>query len=111
MESTRAGFGVNYSSPAPPQTPLLHHKLINPQTVNPVAVNEDLDVFTENKRDITLLSVPQANDTPITVAFVAIGAMLVGSVQSTVQQGQEVGRGEELGYFGEASSCVGEGGC
>ncbi|ORY72903.1 phosphatidylserine decarboxylase-domain-containing protein [Leucosporidium creatinivorum] len=76
-------------------------------TVNPVAVNENLDVFTENKRDVTLLSVPQAADaTPLSVAFVAIGAMLVGSIQGTVQQGQEVGRGDELGYFAYGGSTV-----
>lgn len=70
-------------------------------TVNPTAVNEDLDVFTENKRDVTLLSVPQEGSTPISVAFVSIGAMLVGSINSSVVEGQQVKRGDELGHFGE----------
>lgn len=73
-------------------------------TVNPTAVNEDLNVFTENIRDVTLLSVPQAGSTPINLAFVAIGAMLVGSIKSTVAEGQSVQRGEELGYFGQSCS-------
>lgn len=77
-----------------------------PQTVNPVAVNEDLDVFTENKRDVTILSIPRADSTPINVVHVSIGAMLVGSINSTVQQGQSVARGDEIGYFAYGGSTI-----
>lgn len=34
------------------------------------------------------------------VAFVAVGAMLVGSCVQTAQPASEVSRGDELGYFG-----------
>ncbi|WVQ76654.1 phosphatidylserine decarboxylase [Cryptococcus sp. DSM 104548] len=50
-------------------------------TVNPQAINEDLNVFTLNKRSVLIIN---ANLGPgreaIPVAFVAVGAMLVGSI-------------------------------
>ncbi|SCV73179.1 BQ2448_7104 [Microbotryum intermedium] len=75
-------------------------------TVNPVAVNEDLNVFTENKRDVTLLSIPVEGSTPKKVAFVQIGAMLVGSIVQTAAQGDQVARGGELGYFAYGGSTI-----
>ncbi|KDE04171.1 hypothetical protein MVLG_05395 [Microbotryum lychnidis-dioicae p1A1 Lamole] len=75
-------------------------------TVNPVAVNEDLNVFTENKRDVTLLKMPDEGSTPRNVAFVQIGAMLVGSIVQTVAEGDQVAHGGELGYFAYGGSTV-----
>ncbi|KAM0747859.1 hypothetical protein T439DRAFT_305015 [Meredithblackwellia eburnea MCA 4105] len=75
-------------------------------TVNPAAVNENLDVFTCNKRDVTILSLPRPGSTPLDVAFVAVGAMLVGSITHTKNQGDTVERGEELGYFAYGGSTV-----
>ncbi|GAA5931110.1 uncharacterized protein JCM15063_002546 [Sporobolomyces koalae] len=76
-------------------------------TVNPCAVNEDLPVFTANKRDVTTLSASRGPDsTPIQVAFVQIGAMLVGSIVQTVTQNQTVSRGDELGYFAYGGSTI-----
>lgn len=99
------------SLPLPTPSPLTP-----PQTVNPSAINEPLDVFTKNRRNgpsspsspyseltrwaVTLLSMPAAGSTPVDVAFVSIGAMLVGSITETVKQGDFVRRGEEVGYFG-----------
>lgn len=61
----------------------------------------DLDVFTKNRRDVQLLSQshPPPGKEPISIAFVAVGAMLVGSIVETKHQGALVSRGEELGYF------------
>ncbi|GAA5853053.1 hypothetical protein JCM9279_003796 [Rhodotorula babjevae] len=71
-------------------------------TVNPVCVNEaEVDVFTQNKRDVTLLSAPRPNGSVIPVAYVQVGAMLVGAIKRTVQEGDEVKRAAALGYFGE----------
>ncbi|GAA5867688.1 hypothetical protein JCM8547_001342 [Rhodosporidiobolus lusitaniae] len=88
-------------------------------TVNPCAVNENLDVFTCNKRDITYLHVtlPSSSTSSssttssttsqtIPIAFVQIGAMLVGSIKRTVPQGESVKRGGELGYFAYGGSTV-----
>ncbi|GAA5967625.1 hypothetical protein JCM21900_003229 [Sporobolomyces salmonicolor] len=75
-------------------------------TVNPCAVNENLDVFTRNKRDVTLLSMPVEGSTPIDLAFVQVGAMLVGSIIHTASQDASVTRGDELGYFAYGGSTV-----
>ncbi|BGP43252.1 hypothetical protein JCM10450v2_007397 [Rhodotorula kratochvilovae] len=76
-------------------------------TVNPVCVNESsLDVFTQNKRDVTILSVPRPDGSTVPVAYVQIGAMLVGSIARTVEEGKEVQRGEELGYFAYGGSTI-----
>jgi len=75
-------------------------------TVNPQAVNEDLDVFTENKREVRLLSVAGTNGQTYPVAFVAVGALLVGSIHYTKEVGQDVQKGEELGYFAYGGSTV-----
>lgn len=74
-------------------------------TVNPQAVNEpNFDVFTANRRSVLLLQHQQTN---LPIAFVAIGALLVGSIVFTVKPGQVVKRGEELGYFKYGgSTCV-----
>ncbi|GAA6056378.1 hypothetical protein JCM3770_005979 [Rhodotorula araucariae] len=76
-------------------------------TVNPVCVNEpSIDVFTQNKRDVTVLSVPRAGGSTVPVAYVQVGAMLVGSIVRTVDEGKEVKRGEELGYFAYGGSTI-----
>ncbi|KIK50764.1 hypothetical protein GYMLUDRAFT_182269 [Collybiopsis luxurians FD-317 M1] len=75
-------------------------------TVNPQAVNEPkFDVFTANVRSILYLT---HNATGKRVAFVAIGALLVGSIDWTkgAEKGTEVKRGEELGYFAYGGSTV-----
>jgi len=40
------------------------------------------------------------------IAFVAIGALLVGSIAFTAEEGQTVKRGDELGYFAYGGSTV-----
>ncbi|EIN08718.1 hypothetical protein PUNSTDRAFT_102181 [Punctularia strigosozonata HHB-11173 SS5] len=75
-------------------------------TVNPQAVNEPgFDVFTENKRSVLYMT---HKLTGKQIAFVAIGAMLVGSIAWTKgkEKGTEVQRGEELGYFAYGGSTV-----
>ncbi|CCM06055.1 uncharacterized protein FIBRA_08302 [Fibroporia radiculosa] len=75
-------------------------------TVNPQAVNEKgFDVFTANRRAVLYMT-HSASGQPI--AFVAIGAMLVGSIAWTAgaNLGAEVRRGDELGYFAYGGSTV-----
>ena len=74
--------------------------------MNPQAVNEPgFDVFTANKRSVLYLTHAASGRR---VAFVAIGAMLVGSIRWTggKQQGAEIRRGDELGYFAYGGSTV-----
>ncbi|PWN50204.1 hypothetical protein IE53DRAFT_330720 [Violaceomyces palustris] len=77
-------------------------------TVNPQAVNEDFDVFTCNRRDVLLLDWSPTPSEHHAVAFVSIGAMLVGSIGWTnSNQGSSVKRGDELGYFAYGgSTCI-----
>ncbi|WWC87282.1 phosphatidylserine decarboxylase [Kwoniella dendrophila CBS 6074] len=68
--------------------------------VNPQAINEDLNVFTLNKRSVMLI---HANFGPgresVPIVFVAVGAMLVGSIGWSKKPGDKVAKGEELGWF------------
>lgn len=66
--------------------------------VNPQAVNEPgFDVFTANSRSILYMKESSAG---VPVVFVAIGALLVGSIKWTGggKTGGKVARGEELGH-------------
>jgi phosphatidylserine decarboxylase len=64
-------------------------------TVNPIAIKENLDVLTGNQRTVITIE----NDIFERVAFVAIGALLVGSVNFTVQSHQTIEKGDELGTY------------
>ncbi|TDL21984.1 hypothetical protein BD410DRAFT_789065 [Rickenella mellea] len=73
-------------------------------TVNPQAVNEaNFDVFTANKRSVIYI---KHDLTGQIVAFVAIGALLVGAIGWTAKPGTQVKKGEELGYFAYGGSTV-----
>jgi phosphatidylserine decarboxylase len=64
-------------------------------TVNPQAVRTQLDVYGENARKI----VPIDTATFGRVFCCCIGAMMVGTIQTTLNEGNEVKRGQEFGYF------------
>jgi len=74
-------------------------------TVNPMAVRSTLDVFTTNKRSVVQI---QTRYSKHPVAFIAVGAMLVGSINWTadVTPGASIKKGEELGYFAYGGSTV-----
>jgi phosphatidylserine decarboxylase len=71
-------------------------------TVNPMAVRTTVDVFTENARTVTILESPQYGQ----VAYVCIGAMMVGSIVLTSHLGQTVQRMQEHGYFKFGGSTI-----
>ncbi|KIO19356.1 hypothetical protein M407DRAFT_148385, partial [Tulasnella calospora MUT 4182] len=86
-------------------------------TVNPQAVNHDLDVFTVNRRDVQLLHAdvrnptsnttsPQQTPEPATFALVSVGALLVGSIGWSKNPGDSVMKGEDLGFFQYGGSTV-----
>ncbi|KAF7356635.1 hypothetical protein MVEN_00997800 [Mycena venus] len=75
-------------------------------TVNPQAVNEPgFDVFTANTRSVLYLTHAA---TGLPVAFVAVGALLVGSIVWTNggEKGKTVKKGDELGYFAYGGSTI-----
>lgn len=72
-------------------------------TVNPMAINENLNVYTQNKRSICYLQ-PTGGGNPVLI--VAIGAMLVGSIKWHVKTGQTLKKGEEMGEFRYGGSTV-----
>eukprot|EP00249_Psilotum_nudum_P020373 c27674_g1_i1 orf=474-2495(-) len=72
-------------------------------TVNPIAVNSKYcNVFTENKRVLVIISSKEFGK----MAFVAIGATMVGSITFTKKEGEFVNKGDEFGYFSFGGSTV-----
>ncbi|KAK3501504.1 phosphatidylserine decarboxylase-domain-containing protein [Neurospora crassa] len=71
-------------------------------TVNPMAIRSALDVYGENVRVLVPI------DSPVfgRVMVVCVGAMMVGSTVITRNEGDEVKRGEELGYFKFGGSTI-----
>jgi phosphatidylserine decarboxylase len=63
--------------------------------MQPQAIRTALDVYGENARKIVPIHSLQFGQ----VMAVCIGAMMVGSIQTTVEEGEYVQRGQELGYF------------
>lgn len=66
----------------------------------PQAVRTALDVYGENARKIVPIDSPQFGR----VMCVCIGAMMVGTIRTTVDEGDEVKRGQEFGYFAFGTS-------
>ncbi|KAF9113300.1 hypothetical protein BGX27_001836 [Mortierella sp. AM989] len=71
-------------------------------TVNPMAIRSRLDVYGENKRVVSTIESKEFG----TVAYVAIGAMMVGSISLTTKAGQLVERMDEHGYFAFGGSTI-----
>ena len=71
-------------------------------TVNPIAVNHPIDVFTTNRRIYTCIHSPQFG----MVCYIAIGATMVGSIVFGKKKGDKVWKGDELGYFAFGGSTV-----
>ncbi|KAK6980779.1 phosphatidylserine decarboxylase proenzyme 2 [Favolaschia claudopus] len=71
-------------------------------TVNPQAIRTALDVYGENARKIVPIDSPQFGR----VMAVCVGAMMVGSIETTVKEGESVKRGQEFGYFAFGGSTI-----
>ncbi|CAE6472595.1 unnamed protein product [Rhizoctonia solani] len=78
-------------------------------TVNPQAVNTELDVFTANRRDIRIIEsdIPSVSGLVTPVGIVAIGALLVGSIGWTDKsEGYRAAKGDDIGWFQYGGSTV-----
>ncbi|KAK8847556.1 phosphatidylserine decarboxylase [Kwoniella newhampshirensis] len=71
-------------------------------TVNPQAIRTTLDVYGENVRKVVPI---QSEDFGL-VMTVWVGAMMVGSILTTVEEGQNIDRADELGYFAFGGSTI-----
>ncbi|CAF1234734.1 unnamed protein product [Rotaria sordida] len=71
-------------------------------TVNPIAIRQRLDVLTRNQRAMITIESNYFER----VVFIAIGALLVGSVNFTVTPHQSIEKGDELGYFAYGGSTL-----
>ncbi|KAF8624424.1 hypothetical protein AX17_007133 [Amanita inopinata Kibby_2008] len=71
-------------------------------TVNPQAIRTALDVYGENARKIVPIDSPQFGR----VMAVCVGAMMVGSIMTTVEEGDRIRRGQEFGYFAFGGSTI-----
>ena len=61
-----------------------------------------MDVYGENARKIVPIDSPQFGR----VMAVCVGAMMVGTIQTTVGAGARVERGQEFGYFAFGGSTI-----
>jgi len=71
-------------------------------TVNPQDIRTSLDVYGENVRKIVPIDSPQFGR----VMAVCVGAMMVGSIKTTVEEGESVQRGQEFWYFAFGGSTI-----
>lgn len=72
-------------------------------SVNPIALQKNISYLTENKRVVVNLKTKELGD----VAFIAVGATSVGTINFTYRAGKEYKKGDELGYFAfGASMCI-----
>jgi len=71
-------------------------------TVNPYAVNQNVNVFTQNKRVVCVLRSPEFGR----VILIAVGATMVGSIHFIANPKQNLKKGEGHGYFAFGGSTV-----
>jgi phosphatidylserine decarboxylase len=83
----------------PSKTQLINGYLYS---VNPLAIQQNLAIFWENKRVITELTTEQYGK----VLFVEIGATSVGSIHQTYTPDNNCLKGEEKGYFSFGGSSI-----
>lgn len=71
-------------------------------SVNPIALKQNIAIYTENKRKITVIE-----DTPFgKVLYIEVGATNVGTIHETYTPGKRCSKGEEKGYFSFGGSAL-----
>lgn len=79
-------------------------KLINGPlfSVNPIALRQNIDYLTQNKRVLTMLETKNFGQ----IAYIEVGATFIGSIHQTFTPGKFYKKGEEKGCFSFGGSCV-----
>ena len=70
-------------------------------SVNPLALQRNIDIPTQNKRALTKLETRQG-----TVLFMEVGATYVGTIHQTFTPHEPQAKGTEKGYFSFGGSCL-----
>lgn len=91
-----------FHSPVDGEVSLYYHIPGTYFTVNPMAVRQRIDVYTENARTVVLIETKHFGK----IALVAIGAMMVGSIVITATGGNPISRLDEIGYFAFGGSTI-----
>ncbi|MCH9626301.1 MAG: Phosphatidylserine decarboxylase proenzyme [Chlamydiales bacterium] len=71
-------------------------------SVNPIALQQNLEIFSENKRVITSLETERHGK----VLFIEVGATNVGSIHQTYIPNQTYQKGDEKGFFSFGGSSI-----
>ncbi|CCB85382.1 phosphatidylserine decarboxylase proenzyme [Parachlamydia acanthamoebae UV-7] len=71
-------------------------------SVNPIAIRQNVEIFTENKRTLCELETAQFGK----VLFIEIGATFVGSIHQTYTPHSPIKKGDEKGYFSFGGSSL-----
>ncbi len=71
-------------------------------TVNPIALENIKKIFSENKREYSILKSENFDD----ILYIEVGATFVGSIIQTYPTSTKVNRGNEKGYFKFGGSTV-----
>lgn len=71
-------------------------------SVSPIALQQSLEIFCENKRSKSILETNQFGD----ILISEVGATMVGSILQTYKSNSTVEAGEEKGYFAFGGSTV-----
>ncbi len=74
----------------------------NYYSVNPIALENISKIFSENKREYSILKSENFDD----ILYIEVGATFVGSIIQTYSTSTKVNRGDEKGYFKFGGSTV-----
>ncbi len=83
----------------PSETTLINGPLYS---VNPMALRQNISIFSENKRTLCTLNSTRFGD----ILFLEIGATFVGSIHETYSPNQPALKGNEKGYFSFGGSSL-----
>lgn len=83
----------------PGETKLLNGYL---SSVNPIAVKNNIEIFTENKRTLCKLASSHFGQ----VLYIEVGATCVGTIEQTYTPGKKQNKGDEKGFFAFGGSSL-----